>query len=726
MRKYNYFNTLLLTVLSGIIFIMPSCGGGGGGGGFIPPAPTTTASLPSGVYAAAQSVTLTANSKATIYYSLDGNMPSVGGSNTLSGPSPVSNIQISSDTNLLQFFSVDASGKQEAVKSETYVINNGTANGPGDPQGYFPLNQGNTWGMQVTGTENGYPTQNYADTYAITGTKSVSGATAVIYKESNPYNSGTAIEDYPLKSSNGVLLLGYNDPSDPLTSQLVPYYMYNFALQPGSSYVAVNKAGLDFGEDIDWDGKNETAAMSVLVTMKGFEPVTVPDGTYSNCAKIETNTTLTVTLSSVNKKITVTGIQTEWFAPGVGPVKSIITTTGDNYSSTQTEELAGYIVNGMEHGVIKLQQTGDALDVTDSSAILTGNNNSPSGILPTTWFEYGPTTSYGFTATTLGNPFASITGLQQLTTYHYRMVTSYLGFTIYGNDRTFKTLITPTVVASGLDSPFALALDAMNIYATESNAVIKVAKTGGVVTTLVTGVQTAYALAVDATSVYWGEYYGSSIKKVGVNGGNVTTLASNQGNILAVALDANSVYWSQGGSINKVGINGGNVNTIVSETANAIVVDSTDVYYTLPNGGLKRVGLTGGTAIDLPGTTGAQGALAIDAVNVYYFDGGLLKKINKNDNSITALTSVPNGAYNIAVDGTDVFWIENDNFLALTWFNLKKVGINGGAATTLAVGLPASYSYSYGLGVDTTYVYWTEQNVFLTSQGMIKMVPKSY
>jgi len=371
--------------------------------------------------------------------------------------------------------------------------------------------------------------------------------------------------------------------------------------------------------------------------------------------------------------------------------------------------------------------TGDAANITDSSAVVSGTYNSASGALPTVWFEYGPTNAYGSSTISVmqgletGTASIMITNLDQLTTYHYRMVTSYAGYTIFGNDRTFKTLITPTVLASGLDYPFALALDAMNVYVTETNAVKKVGKTGGIVTTLASGVDTAFSLAVDAASVYWGENYGdNAIQKIGVNGGNVTTLAANQGNIQTIALDSSSVYWSNSGFINKVGIDGGNVSTIIGESAAALAVDSTYVYYTHPNGGLKRVGLNGGTATDLAGAAAQH--IAIDAVNVYYSDGGLIKKYNKSDGTIIALTSDPHGMYNIAVDAANVFWIEYDSNSSTG--TLKKVSTNGGNAAILAARL--SSSNFYGLGVDDSYVYWTEQNLGYTSQGTIKKVPKSY
>jgi hypothetical protein len=60
-------------------------------------------------------VALTANEPASIYYSLDGSLPTTA--------SPVYNAPlVISDTTTLQYFSVDSVGHAEAVKTETYVI----------------------------------------------------------------------------------------------------------------------------------------------------------------------------------------------------------------------------------------------------------------------------------------------------------------------------------------------------------------------------------------------------------------------------------------------------------------------------------------------------------------------------------------------------------------------------------------------------------------------------
>ena len=79
-------------------------------------APVTAVSPAGGTYTSAQSVTLTPNESATTYYTVNGTTP------TTSSTVYTGAINISANTTL-KFFSVDAAGNVEAVKTQTYTIN---------------------------------------------------------------------------------------------------------------------------------------------------------------------------------------------------------------------------------------------------------------------------------------------------------------------------------------------------------------------------------------------------------------------------------------------------------------------------------------------------------------------------------------------------------------------------------------------------------------------------
>lgn len=90
--------------------------------------------------------------------------------------------------------------------------------------------------------------------------------------------------------------------------------------------------------------------------------------------------------------------------------------------------------------------TNPATNVASFSAILNGSLD-PHGSITSVRFQYGPTTSYGFTTpvqTQTGNTFrnisANITGLIASHIYHFRIVASNSGGTSFGSDRTLTTL----------------------------------------------------------------------------------------------------------------------------------------------------------------------------------------------------------------------------------------------------------------------------------------------
>jgi alpha-tubulin suppressor-like RCC1 family protein len=217
-----------------------------------------------------------------------------------------------------------------------------TTEGPGDIGNYFSFTQGNVWRFQGTKSGTGQPTVNFVNTAMITGTKAVGGVTATAFTETNHDGSEKEEEDYRLKDGRGITNHGNNDATDPLTPQLIPFREVRFPLQQGATFESVNKTGVNFG-DLDGDGKNETGDVLAQVTVAAFETVTGPAGTFANSAKIEATITSTVTLSSNGTKVTVTGTQTDWLAPGVGPVKNQSQASGQGFSETVTEELVKFI-----------------------------------------------------------------------------------------------------------------------------------------------------------------------------------------------------------------------------------------------------------------------------------------------------------------------------------------------------------------------------------------------
>ena len=90
--------------------------------------------------------------------------------------------------------------------------------------------------------------------------------------------------------------------------------------------------------------------------------------------------------------------------------------------------------------------TKPATYVASFSATLNGSVD-PQGLTTTVYFQYGTTTSYGFTTAiqsktgnTYQNVAANISSLTANTIYHFRIVATNSAGTRYGSDRTFTTL----------------------------------------------------------------------------------------------------------------------------------------------------------------------------------------------------------------------------------------------------------------------------------------------
>jgi hypothetical protein len=111
--------------------------------------------------------------------------------------------------------------------------------------------------------------------------------------------------------------------------------------------------------------------------------------------------------------------------------------------------------------------------IASFSAKLNGSLD-PHGLATTVYFEYGTTTSYGFssavqsqTGNTYRNITANINGLRGNTTYHFRIVATNTAGTRRGGDRTFTTLSTgppvvSTVSATSVESSSATLNGSLN------------------------------------------------------------------------------------------------------------------------------------------------------------------------------------------------------------------------------------------------------------------------
>jgi uncharacterized protein (DUF2141 family) len=214
--------------------------------------------------------------------------------------------------------------------------------GPGDVMNYFPITAGNTWTFSGTESTSTSPTTTLYTNVVTTGTNTINGVLATTFSQTNSENFGPIV-DYLLKDSNGIISLGNNDATDLVTQQLVPYWLVKFPLS--GSFVSTNMFGLDSGVDLDGDGINEKVDINTTVSVVSTsETVTVPAGSFLNVLHIDQNSMFTFHLSTNGALVTVHELQSAWYAPNVGPLKSVDSITTLNVTDIWTEVLTGSVV----------------------------------------------------------------------------------------------------------------------------------------------------------------------------------------------------------------------------------------------------------------------------------------------------------------------------------------------------------------------------------------------
>jgi hypothetical protein len=272
------------------------------------------------------------------------------------------------------------------------------AQGPGDLGNYFPFTQGNFWKYQGTIVNNGGSSTAFQNSTTVTGTRLVHGISTFVLLDTNPDNQGSAEENYVSKNSTEVTFHGNNDTTDPITPQLVPVQTVRFPLSLGVSTVIADRKGLPYWQDLDGDGINDTFDFKSEYMVKAFEAITVPAGTFQNCARVENTQTVTAHSSAFGITATVTTTETAWVAPGVGYLKRIAMTQSQGFAQdvteSVTEELQTFVADGQGGGLrIQVSPSDATVSINESlqlQATAFDQNNLPFQNLSFAWTSSNP------------------------------------------------------------------------------------------------------------------------------------------------------------------------------------------------------------------------------------------------------------------------------------------------------------------------------------------------
>jgi phosphodiesterase/alkaline phosphatase D-like protein len=230
-------------------------------------------------------------------------------------------------------------------------------------------------------------------------------------------------------------------------SGLVASTTYHFRV------VATNGAGTRYGSDRTF----------TTLTATGPPVVTINPATLiASCSAI------------LNGTVDPHGLTTTvYFQYGItssyGSITASQTKTGNTYQSVSAN-ISGLTANttyhfrivahntagityGSDRTFTTLSATGPAVVTTNPATLIASfsatlnSTVDPHGLATSVYFQYGTTTSYGFTTAsqtqtgcTYRNISANITGLSASTTYHFRAVAHNSSAITYGTDSTFTTL----------------------------------------------------------------------------------------------------------------------------------------------------------------------------------------------------------------------------------------------------------------------------------------------
>jgi hypothetical protein len=240
-----------------------------------------------------------------------------------------------------------------------------TPQGTGDVGNFYPFEQGNIWRYNGTRTVSG-PTIGYDNTVFVSGQgpAPIHGVNSTIFTETNDEGEGRAEKSYGVKGLSGITSYGNDDPNDNISRQLAPFQVVHFPLTLGATTILAERDGLDWGEDEDGDGRNETFNIKLFQTVLGTESVIVPAGNFPIALKIVQKAVFIV-MFTTGRSATLIQTNTGWHVSGVGAIKELVQAQveGGPVAASHTEELLGYVVNGQGSG-LRIELMSPATSIT--------------------------------------------------------------------------------------------------------------------------------------------------------------------------------------------------------------------------------------------------------------------------------------------------------------------------------------------------------------------------
>jgi methionine-rich copper-binding protein CopC len=160
-----------------------------------------------------------------------------------------------------------------------------------------------------------------------------------------PLRSDDGSVEYEQRSGNSIFSVP-GPESDALTTALGAIEVLRFGAPAGQTLVLLDRT---VSADADGDGRPDGIDFHVESTFIGYETLTTAAGTFTGAAHVRSVARLTVRLSSRNGASTTSTLTSDdWYAPAIGPVRSVSSTVTDGAAAqNETEEVYAYGVGSL-------------------------------------------------------------------------------------------------------------------------------------------------------------------------------------------------------------------------------------------------------------------------------------------------------------------------------------------------------------------------------------------
>jgi hypothetical protein len=232
------------------------------------------------------------------------------------------------------------------------VAGPGPSAGPGDVEGFFPDATGDAWYFDGTNIEQGFlQSRTFTSALHVVGESLASGRLARLFRETRIDDPTGPVDSHQIRDADQLLQLSSDDQNDPLLGAFLPIAQVKFPLAVGR-VDRLSRSGVDIGEDLDGDGRNEAMTGTLETRVVGFEPLTVRVGSFPRTARTTAALTGRLQFSTGGSSDSFTVLETSWSAPGVGLVKrSTRVTSAAGDDSEEILEARGYLVEGTGRGI---------------------------------------------------------------------------------------------------------------------------------------------------------------------------------------------------------------------------------------------------------------------------------------------------------------------------------------------------------------------------------------